>query len=91
MELGHGTQRACVERMCRELINARTPMEILSAMNDVNQDQEAISGAEPVEVDAGELSRLKQLIIRPGEEGGLITQTEYKFSMCRREAEEKNI
>ncbi len=73
MELGNGTQRACVERMCRALINARTPMEILSAMNDVSQDQEAISGAETVEVDAGELSRLQQLIIRPGEEGGIIT------------------
>ena len=53
MELRDGSQRACVERMCRELINARTPMEILSAMNDVNQDQEAVSGAQPVEVDAG--------------------------------------
>jgi hypothetical protein len=37
-------------------------------------------------VDAGELSRL-QLIIRPGEEGGIITQTEFMFSkFC---AEEK--
>ena len=62
-------------------------MEILSAMNDVNQDQEAISGAQPVEVDAGELSQLQQLIIRPGEEGGIITQSEIKFSkFC---AEEK--
>jgi hypothetical protein len=49
-------------------------------MNNVNQDQEAISGAHPVEVDAGELSRLQQLIIRPGEEGGIITQTEFMFS-----------
>ncbi len=38
-------------------------MEMLSAMNDVNQDQEAISGAQPVEVDAGELSRLQQLTV----------------------------
>ncbi len=67
VELGDGTQRACVEQMCQELINARTPVEIISAMNDVNQYQEAISGAETVEVDAGELSRLQQLIIRPGE------------------------
>jgi hypothetical protein len=67
VELGDGTQRACVEQMCRELINARTPMEIISAMNDVKQYQEAISGGETVEVDAGELSRLQQLIIRPGE------------------------
>ncbi len=51
MELCDGSQRACVERMCRESIKARTPMEILSAMNDVNQDQEAVSGAQPVEVD----------------------------------------
>jgi hypothetical protein len=37
-------------------------------------------------VDAGELSRLL-LIIRPGEEGGIITQTEFMFSkFC---AEEK--
>ncbi len=63
MLLRDGSQRACAERMCRELINARTPREIISAMNDVNQDQEAISGAQPVEVDAGELSQLQQLII----------------------------
>ena len=38
-------------------------------------------------MDAGELSRLQQLIIRPGEGGGIITQTEIMFSMfC---AEEK--
>ena len=38
-------------------------------------------------MDAGELSRLQQLIIRPGEEGGIITQSEIKFSkFC---AEEK--
>ncbi len=38
-------------------------------------------------MDAGELSRLQQLIIRPGEGGGIITQTEFMFSMfC---AEEK--
>ncbi len=43
---------AFVVRMCRELINARTPMEMKSALNDVNQDQEAVSGARPVEVDA---------------------------------------
>ena len=73
--------------MCRQLINSRTPEELLSAMNDVNQDQEAVSGAQPVEVDAGELSRLQQLIIRPGEEGGILTQTEFMFSkFC---AEEK--
>ena len=56
-------------------------------MNDVNQDQEAVSGAQPVEVDAGELSRLQQPIILPGEEGDILTQTEFMFSkFC---AEEK--
>ena len=52
VERRDGSQRAFVERMCRELINARTPVEILSAMNDVNQDQEAVSSAQPVEADA---------------------------------------
>ncbi len=38
-------------------------------------------------MDAGELSRLQQLIIQPGEEGGIITQTKFMFSkFC---AEEK--
>ncbi len=38
-------------------------------------------------MDARELSRLQQLIIRPGEGGGIITQTEFMFPMfC---AEEK--
>ena len=46
VERRDGSQRAFVERMCRELINARTPV------NDVNQDQEAVSSAQPVEADA---------------------------------------
>ncbi len=36
-------------------------------------------------MDAGELSRLR-LIIRPGEEGGIITQTEFMFSKFCAEA-----
>jgi hypothetical protein len=65
-------------------------MEILSAMNDVNQDQEAISGAQPFEVDAGESSRLQQLIILPGEDGGILTQTEFMFSkFCAEEKQKK--
>ena len=37
-------------------------------------------------VDAGELSRLQQLIILHGEGGGIITQTEFMFSMfCEEE------
>ena len=73
VERRDGSQRACVERMCRELINARTLMEILSDMNDVNQDQEAVSGAQ--------LSRwMLEQIIRPGKEGGTLTHTEFVFS-----------
>jgi hypothetical protein len=65
-------------------------MEILSAMNDVNQNQEAISGAQPVEVEAGELSRLHQLIILPGGEGSIITQTEFMLSkFCAEEKPKK--
>ena len=87
-----GSRRAFDERMCRELINARTPVEILSAMNDVNQDQEAVSRAQLVEVDAGELSRLQQLIIRPGEEGGILTQTEFMISkFVQKKVVEKNL
>ena len=62
-------------------------MEILSAINDVDPDQEAVSGTHPVEVDVGEISRLQQLIMWPGESGGVITRTEFEISkFC---AEEK--
>lgn len=36
VEQWDGSQHACVERMFRELVNARTPIEMLSAINDVN-------------------------------------------------------
>ena len=36
MEQRDGSQYACIERMCEELVNARTPIEMLSAINDVN-------------------------------------------------------
>ena len=35
---------------------------------------------QPVVASAGELSSLPQLIIRPGESGGMLTQTEYVVS-----------
>jgi hypothetical protein len=71
------------------MINARTPtgMDILSAIHDVNSDQEAVSGTRPDEVDVGELSQLQQLIVRPGESGGVLTRPEFeKSKFC---AEEK--
>ena len=37
MEQRDGSQHACIEQMCRELVNARTPIEMLSAINDVNE------------------------------------------------------
>ena len=42
-------------------------------------------------MDAGELSRLQQLIIRPGEGGGIITQTEFMFPMFCAEEKLKKI
>jgi hypothetical protein len=67
VEQWDGLQRACVDHMCQDMINARTPMDILSAIHDVNADQDAVSGTRPDEVDVGELSQLQQLIVLPGE------------------------
>ena len=64
--------------MCRDMVDARTPEEILRAINDVNSDQEAIAAA--IAVDAGALSQLQQLIARPGESGGVLTRTEFTVS-----------
>ena len=44
--------------MCRDMVDASTPEEIIRAINDVNSDQEAIAAAQPEDVDAGELSQL---------------------------------
>ena len=75
-----GSQRTCVDRMCRDMVDARTPEDILRAIHDANSDQEAIAAAQPEDVDAGELSRLQQLIARPGESGGVLTRTEFTVS-----------
>ena len=62
-------------------------MEILSAIKHVSPGQEAASGRQPAAVEAGEVSRLQQLIIRSGETGGVLTHTEFEFTkFC---AEEK--
>ena len=42
------------------MVNARTPKEILTAINDVNSHQEAIAAAQPENVDVGALSQLQQ-------------------------------
>ena len=81
------TARACLERTCQEFLNARTTIEFLSAFNDLNPDQEDVAGAQPVDMDVRERSQPQQLIIRPGESGGELTQTEVQISrFC---AEEK--
>ncbi len=67
VEQGNGS---CAESMFRELINARTPVEMLSAINDLIQDQEDDSGDQLVQADARESTRLQKLIIRPGDAGG---------------------
>ena len=67
--------------MCLDMVDARTPKEILRAINDVNSDQEAIAAAQPEDVDAGALSQLQRLIAQPGESGGVLTRTEFTVSM----------
>ena len=51
-----GSQRSFLERTCQEFLNARTPMEILSAINNLNPDQEDAAGAQPVDMDVRERS-----------------------------------
>ena len=46
MEQRDGSQRACLERMCQEFLNASTPMENLSAIDDLNPDREDVVGAQ---------------------------------------------
>jgi hypothetical protein len=87
MEPRDGSERACLEQMCQDFLNARTPMEILSAIDNLNPDQEDDAGAQPVDMHVGDSSRLQQMIIRPGESGGVLTRSEFELSkFC---AEEK--
>ncbi len=46
MEQRDGSQRACLDRMCQEFLNASTPMEKLSAIDDLNPDREDVFGAQ---------------------------------------------
>ena len=66
--------------MSRDMVNARTPEEILTAINDVNSHQEANAAAQPEIVDVGAFSQLQQLIVRPGESGGVLTRTQFTLS-----------
>ncbi len=67
-------------------------MEILSAINDLIQDQEDVSGDhQPVQADARESTRLQQLIILPGDEGGIITRTDFLLSKFCAEEKQKTL
>ncbi len=68
---------AHVLSMFRELIDARTSVEILSAIIDLIQDQEDVSGDQLVQVHAQESTRLQQMIIRPGDEEGIPNLLQY--------------
>ena len=62
------------------MLNSRTPLENISAIQDANPNEEADTAPQFVVAPAGELSSLPPLIIRPGESGGMLTQTEYVVS-----------
>ena len=86
-EKASGLQTSFDEQIFRDAMQARTGPEILSAILDANPSEEA-SGSAPQPAQMAErLPQLQQLIIRPGEEGGVLTHTEYVLSkFC---AEEK--
>ncbi len=66
------------EKLIQDIVNARS----------ASQFQKVIEDAAPVDLDANPQlvrsaeppSSLAQLIIRPGESGGLLTPTEFRFS-----------
>ena len=68
------------DQIFRDAMQARTGPEIISVIRDANLSKEA-SGSAPQSVQMAErLPQLQQLIIRPGEEGGVMTLTEYELS-----------
>ena len=70
---GSGPQIACDEGILQALVNARTPLEFLSAIQDAKPTEEADTA--PVVVRDAELSALPQLILLAGESGpgGVLT------------------
>ncbi len=75
-----GPQTAGDEPIIQDFLNynARTPLQCLSAIQDAKPTDEAITT--PVVVSDEELSALPQLIIRAGESGGVLTQTEFQIT-----------
>jgi hypothetical protein len=51
-------------------------------VDNLNPDQDDDAGAQPVDMHVGDSSRLQQLIIRPGESGGVagvLTRSEFEM------------
>lgn len=64
------------------MLNSRTPLENISAIQDANPNEEADTAPQFVVAPAGELSSLQQpLIILSGESGG-VPHTEFQTSKC---------
>jgi hypothetical protein len=75
VEQGDGS---CAVSMFRESIDARAPAEIF--IKDLIQDQEDGYEDQLVQGDDRESTRLQKLIIRPGDEGGVLTWTDFSFA-----------
>jgi hypothetical protein len=59
------------EQIIQGLIQARTPLECISALLDANPAEKANTAPQLVVVSAGKLSPMQQLIILPGESRGM--------------------
>ena len=66
------------ERLVSTIVNARTADEYLTAIEDAQPAEEA--DIAPVVASEADLPALPQLIIRAGERGGVLTQTEYRIT-----------
>ena len=72
-------QMACDdERLVTTIVNARTADEYLSAIQDAQPAEEADTA--PVVASEADLPALPQLIIRAGESGGVLTQSEFQIA-----------
>ena len=66
------------ERLVTTIVNARTADEYLTAIEDAQPAEEADMA--PVVASEADLPALPQLIIRAGESGGVLTQTEFRIT-----------
>jgi hypothetical protein len=74
----NGQQIARDERILEDLLNARTPLQYLSAIPDAKPNEEADTA--PVVVSDEELPTLQQLIIRAEESQSVLTHTEFQIT-----------